>query len=172
MLKRSLLMTKLLLLATALCVTGIACNDPASSDNTNNSPIIETESWEVNDDNGRGKNEIEMRLHEDTTFSCGGTWIIKDWFSAAYVECKIEKGIVTKDGENYRIVCSGTASWPEQFQRDAPPSPFVLKLDGTFADGTSSGEWSLGFFHEDWADWPEEQGSFSGTLIEGEGITE
>jgi hypothetical protein len=165
---------KVLFITSAFLMSGIFCQDPVSPDTSNKSPIIKTEIWELNDETGLGKDTIEIRLHEDSTMSCIGTWIIKDYYSAAYVECVIKTGVVRKDGTSYTISCSGTASYPEQFNRDVDPSNFSLKIDATFENSEANGDWELQFFHEDWKDWNgngKEGGSFTGSIIEGDGIT-
>lgn len=145
----------------------VSCSeDPASS----GSPVVTTEQWQLTEPTNGGTALLTINEHENGKLSCTGTWTYEFYGNA--ITCQIMRGTVLRDSINYTFNCSGTASYPPDEDGNVESSPFTLDMMGTFSEASAQGSWEIVFSDEYWSGWEPEPGSFSGSLLEGSGITQ
>ncbi|MDP8220022.1 MAG: hypothetical protein P9X26_01655 [Candidatus Stygibacter frigidus] len=137
----------------------VSC-DNDSSGPSNSNP---REKWNIELDEGAGSGTITLEQHPDSTITITGS-VEYDYYERYKVTSNITNGIVTIDGFAFSCFAEGTAH-DYAYNED---SNFQLILTGTLINGEGYGFYESTFSAFDWED---EEGSWTASLIDGEGIT-
>ena len=137
----------------------VSCGN-GSSGPSNSNP---REKWNIEIDEGAGSGTFTLERHPDSTITITGSFEY-DYYERNKVTSNITNGTVTIDGSAFSCFAEGT-SHDYAYNED---SNFQLILTGTLINGEGYGYSEITFSAFDWED---EEGSWTATLSDGEGIT-
>ena len=152
-------LTIILLLSVLLISVTISC----SKDSTGPGPQNPTETWDIDIENGAGNGEFKLELKPDSTIISTGYWNVN--FEEKYeVSCDYVSTAFTFNNTDFTFNADGTAHHSGINQ----DSDFTMTVSGSILNGTGSGIYEIIF---DQPDWPDQNGTWTGILTEGEGVT-
>ena len=134
-----------------------------SKDSTGPGHKNPTENWDINIDDGAGVGSWELELMPDSTIISRGSWVV-DYGKKAEISCNFISSPIVFVGQEFSFTANGTAHHSGINQ----DSEFTITVSGSMYNGVGSGEYEIDFAQ---SGWESENGVWSGTLNNGEGVT-